>query len=101
MQWVVGQFIPIVAADVFTGNVLVVAIMLINHSGAINPRVTVTDRQATPLAFAFGSNVSVPAGGSLLWEAPDFKGWFASGGLRWACDTPSAVVGRIAYFTTA
>ena len=92
-----AQFIPVAAANVFTANTRILAIILSNDSGAVMPRVTVLDRQGTPRIFAFGRNTPVAPGGAVEWHCPDPEGWLATGGLTWSCDTLNAVIGRILY----
>ena len=97
IRYVEAQFIPNVLTDILVGSVQVLSIILSNESGAVNPQVTVLDRQGTPRIFAFGRNTPVAPGGAVEWRSPDREGWRATGGLTWVCNTLNAVIGRIAY----
>ena len=89
--------VPTVLTSVLNTNVFVLSIVFSNDSGAVNPHVTILDRDTPARIFHFGRDVPISRGNGVPWACPFDQGWLAVGGLQWVCDTANAVVGRIAY----
>lgn len=84
--------VPIVAADIITGDSDILSLLFVNVGGQPNPKVTLTDDAG--MSFVFYA-APVSPGFPLGYEKPD--GLRCTGKLTWVCDTASAVEGKIEY----
>ena len=86
---IVPRLIPAAGEDVFTADIEVTELHLVNSSGSA-VTVTVTDKQGTPLPLVAG--VSIAANADHLRQ---FRGRLCPGGLHWSASVDAVVTGAV------